>query len=74
MREIIFIKLFTVFLNVGIFPVSSKTVAHDEEVRKLYEEMEVQIKQEKEKILSEVGETLSQDTILFYFILYTTHL
>ncbi|XP_052230448.1 EF-hand calcium-binding domain-containing protein 4B-like isoform X3 [Dreissena polymorpha] len=31
----------------------SKTNAHDEEVRKLYEEMEVQIKQEKEKILAE---------------------
>ncbi|XP_045174237.2 EF-hand calcium-binding domain-containing protein 4B-like isoform X4 [Mercenaria mercenaria] len=31
----------------------SRTTAHDEEVRKLYEEMEVQIKQEKEKILNE---------------------
>ncbi|XP_060566027.1 EF-hand calcium-binding domain-containing protein 4B-like isoform X4 [Ruditapes philippinarum] len=31
----------------------SKTSAHDEEVRKLYEEMEVQIKQEKDKILHE---------------------
>lgn len=31
----------------------SKNSAHDEEVRKLYEEMEVQIKQEKDKILNE---------------------
>ncbi|KAL4225761.1 Calcium release activated channel regulator [Mactra antiquata] len=31
----------------------SKTSAHDEEVRKLYEEMEIQIKQEKEKVRNE---------------------
>lgn len=41
-------------LNVLITWYFSKTTAHDEEVRKLYEEMEVQIKQEKEKILGEV--------------------
>ena len=34
--------------------VCRKTTAHDEEVRKLYEEMETQIRQEKDKILSEV--------------------
>ena len=42
----------------------SKTTAHDEEVRKLYEEMEVQIKQEKEKILNEVS-----DYFNFFFCL-----
>ncbi|XP_041365491.1 EF-hand calcium-binding domain-containing protein 4B-like isoform X2 [Gigantopelta aegis] len=31
----------------------SKTVTHDEEVKKLYEEMECQIKQERERILTE---------------------
>ncbi|XP_046543858.1 EF-hand calcium-binding domain-containing protein 4B-like isoform X2 [Haliotis rubra] len=31
----------------------SKTTAHDEEVRKLYEEMETQIKQERDQILKE---------------------
>ncbi|OWF43246.1 EF-hand calcium-binding domain-containing protein 4A [Mizuhopecten yessoensis] len=31
----------------------SKSLVHDEEVRKLYEEMELQIKQEKERILAE---------------------
>lgn len=31
----------------------SKSTAHDEEVRKLYEEMEYQIKQEKERVLAE---------------------
>ena len=36
------------------FFVCRKTTAHDEEVRKLYEEMETQIRQEKDKILSEV--------------------
>ncbi|XP_076114408.1 EF-hand calcium-binding domain-containing protein 4B-like isoform X6 [Mytilus galloprovincialis] len=46
----------------------SKSTAHDEEVRKLYEEMEYQIKKEKERILSEeqlkernVRETLERD-------------
>lgn len=46
----------------------SKSSAHDEEVRKLYEEMEYQIKKEKERILSEeqlkernVRETLERD-------------
>ena len=33
----------------------SKSSAHDEEVRKLYEEMEQQIKVEKERILNEVS-------------------
>ena len=32
----------------------SKSSAHDEEVQKLYEEMEYQIKQEKERVLAEV--------------------
>ena len=32
----------------------SKTVSHDEEVRKLYEEMEQQIRAEKERVLAEV--------------------
>ena len=32
----------------------SKSSAHDDEVRKLYEEMEFQIKQEKERVLAEV--------------------
>lgn len=35
--------------------VFSKSSAHDEEVRKLYEEMEQQIKVEKERILNEVS-------------------
>ena len=33
----------------------SKTVTHDEEVSKLYEEMECQIKLERERILAEVS-------------------
>ena len=33
-----------------------KTVAHDEEVRKLYDEMELQIHQEKDRILNEVSD------------------
>ena len=32
----------------------SKSSAHDEEVQKLYEEMEYQIKQEKERVQAEV--------------------
>lgn len=32
----------------------SKNVSHDEEVRKLYEEMENQIRLEKERIIAEV--------------------
>ena len=36
------------------FPPYSKSVSHDEEVRKLYEEMEQQIRAEKERILAEV--------------------
>ena len=35
-------------------PPCSKSVSHDEEVRKLYEEMEQQIRAEKERILAEV--------------------
>ena len=35
---------------------SSKNTSHDQEIQKLYEEMEYQIKQEKEKILTEVRE------------------
>ena len=33
----------------------SKSSAHDDEVKKLYEEMEFQIKQEKERVLAEVS-------------------
>ena len=33
----------------------SKNTSHDEEVRKLYEEMEQQIKLEKERVLAEVS-------------------
>lgn len=33
----------------------SKNTAHDQEIQKLYEEMEYQIKQEKERILTEVS-------------------
>lgn len=40
--------------NCEHFSICSKSTAHDEEVRKLYEEMEYQIKKEKERILSEV--------------------
>jgi hypothetical protein len=34
--------------------VSSKSSAHDEEMRRLYEEMELQINAEKDRILNEV--------------------
>ena len=43
-----FIHLFIIFFH-------SKSNAHDEEVRRLYEEMEQQIKAEKDRILKEVS-------------------
>ncbi len=47
---------------VTLFPsfafLNSKNVSHDEEVRKLYQEMENQIKLEKERILAEVNNKL----------------
>ena len=50
--------MFRIFRQISItlnfFYTFSKSTAHDEEVRKLYEEMEYQIKKEKERILSEV--------------------
>ena len=47
-------KLYHWDINFHFCFIYSKSSAHDEEVQKLYEEMEYQIKREKERILSEV--------------------
>jgi t-SNARE complex subunit (syntaxin) len=44
-------------VNICLYYTFSKSLAHDEEMRKLYEEMELQINAEKQRILNEVNKT-----------------